>query len=115
MWRLTRNDEVNFRRGIAELSRSIPDDPHVRVLTGDLAFHENRAGDALKEYEAAYKARPSFSEAYFRAGVVLLHRGSVDEAKDAFERAMKANPAAAAVPRYSNSLAFCLAKLGRAR
>ena len=72
-----------------------------------------RAGDALKEYEAAYNARPSFSEAYFRAGVVLRNRGSVAEAKEAFERAMKANPAAPAVPRYSNNLAFSLAKLGR--
>ena len=110
---LARNDEVGFRRGIVEVLRSIPDDPHVRVLAGDLAFHENRAGDALKEYEKAYRARPSFSEAYFRAGVVLIHRGSIKDAKDALERATTANAAAAAVPRYSNSLAYCLAKLGR--
>ena len=89
---LARNDEVAFRRAIAELLRSIPDNPHVHLLAGDLAFHENRAGDALKEYEAAYKSRPSFSEAHFRAGVVLIHRGSVNDAKDAFERAINANP-----------------------
>jgi tetratricopeptide (TPR) repeat protein len=110
---LARNDERTFRRAVAELSKSLPNDPYVRVLAGDLAFHDDRAGDALKEYEWAYKARPSFSEAYFRAGVVLLHRGSINDAKDAFERAMNSNPAAAAVPRYSNSLAFCLVKLGR--
>jgi tetratricopeptide (TPR) repeat protein len=110
---LSRSDEVEFRLGIAVLLRSIPDDPRVRLLAGDLAFHENRAGDALNEYERASRARPSFSEAYFRAGIVLLHRGSIKDAKEALERAMNANPAAAAVPRYSNALAFCLAKLGR--
>ena len=38
---LVRNDAVNFRRGIADLSSLNSTDPHVRVLTGDLAFHEN--------------------------------------------------------------------------
>ena len=91
---LAHNDEVNFRRGIAALSTSTPHNPHVRLLAGDLAYHENRAGDALKDYQAAYTMRPSLSEAYFRAGVVLRNRGSILEAKEAFQLAIQANPAA---------------------
>jgi tetratricopeptide (TPR) repeat protein len=110
---LVRNDAVKFRQGIAALSTSMPDNPHVRLLKGDLTYHENRAGDALQDYQAAYTLRPSLSEAYFRAGVVLRNRGSRLEAKEAFQLAIQANPAAPAIPRYSNNLAFCLAKLGR--
>jgi tetratricopeptide (TPR) repeat protein len=85
----------------------------VRLLAGDLAYHENRAGDALHDYQAAYTIRPSLSEAYFRAGVVLRNRGSIPEAQEAFQLARQANLAAPAIPRYSNNFAFCLAKLGR--
>ena len=110
---LTRAMPVNFARGVAELERRMPNDPNVHVLRGDLAYYDKRAGDALKQYEGAYKLRPSLSEAFFRSGVIFSHRGSFVEAQQAFERALKASPAAAEVPRYRNNLAFVLAKLGK--
>lgn len=109
---LARHDELNFRRGLAALLQSIPDNPHVRLLAGDLAYHDNRVGDALQDYQAAYARRPSLSEAYFRAGVMLRHHGRLLEAAEAFQRAMHANTMALAIPQYSNNLAFCLSKLG---
>jgi tetratricopeptide (TPR) repeat protein len=109
---LARHDEVAFRRGMAAVSTAIPENPHGRLLAGDLAYHDHRAGDALQDYQAAYTMRPSFAEAYFRVGVVLRRRGDIAAAKAVFTRALDAHPVARAIPRYSNNLAFCLAKLG---
>ena len=110
---LARHAEVPFRNGLAALRASMPEHPHVQLLVGDLAYHEDRVGDALQAYQTAFDKRPSLAEASFRAGVVLRQRGDISAAATAFAQAMQANQAAPAVPRYRNNLAFCMAKLDR--
>jgi len=107
-----RADAPGFVRTVAELAKRRPDDPDLSLLEGDLAYADGRRDDALKHYDAAKRANPQLSEAFFRTGVVYLDQGRLPEAKAMFERALTANALAPLVPRYRNNLAYTLGKLG---
>jgi tetratricopeptide (TPR) repeat protein len=98
---------VRYALGLAELALRHPDaardafefvrkaEPAFETVYFDLAdvyLQLGRTGDALGVLRDAARRWPDDSEAHNAVGVVLIRRGALDDAVDAFERACAAAP-----------------------
>ena len=48
--------------------------------------------EAMREYQAALRINPDYSDAHNNLGVVYWQRGRLDEAKREFQTALRLNP-----------------------
>jgi uncharacterized Ntn-hydrolase superfamily protein len=59
---------------------------------GDQLLAQGRAEEAFRHYELAAQKAPHIDELFFWQGVALLNQGLIERAKEALERAFRANP-----------------------
>ncbi|HEX4007356.1 MAG TPA: cellulose synthase subunit BcsC-related outer membrane protein [Acidobacteriaceae bacterium] len=63
-----------------------------KMASGDAELTRNNSGAAIEAYRAALQLKPSSPEALEALGGALLQQGSVAEAEDLFQRALRAMP-----------------------
>jgi len=96
-------DTVLFDQQVRRLYQSRPNDPHINLFMGDLAFRLGKSEEAIQFYDKARQLHPNLAEAYFRLGVLHDQQGEWDEARRMYEKAADLSPA---TPKYRNNLAY---------
>lgn len=88
-------DQRKFDEAIAAyehyLSRK-PDDPDVRTDLGTMYLSTGNADQAVIQYRKVLAQHPQFFEAYFNLGVAYGQMNRLDDAKQAFDAAIKLAP-----------------------
>jgi len=102
------------RKALGEYQKALslkPDDAKALYRLGRLLGELGESGQAIEIIKKAVKLKPDFAEArsllaaeYNRQGVALLERGSLDEAREAFQAGIQANGGAAAAAALRNNL-----------
>jgi tetratricopeptide (TPR) repeat protein len=109
LWAAPDLDPVAFGRALDELARRRPDDPHVQVLRGHLAYVGRDFQAAIRYYDEARRRRPGLAEAYWGLGCCYEAMGRDAEALPMYERAVQISPQ---TPRYLDNLAALRARRG---
>jgi spermidine synthase len=88
-------------RAAVELSKLLeiqPDDPRAHRELAMLLHRRRRLAEAIPHYRAALDARAD-APTHFNLGAALLESGSLDEARESFEAALRLDPAHAEAQR----------------
>ena len=83
-----RNSETLFQRMIAVG----PNNYLAHYNLGNLYSREDKLAEAVRQYEAALSAEPSYAEAHNNLGAVLLRQGRFDEAVAHYSAAARLKP-----------------------
>lgn len=98
---------------IAETERALQLDPKLVMAHANLIILYGRAGNPKKaeeHYQAAVRLNPNqFADAPYNYGLVLMKEGRLEEAGQAFRRALEINPSFA---EASNDLGYLLERQG---
>jgi tetratricopeptide (TPR) repeat protein len=87
-----------YREALADLANAValaPGDPMVQNAYGLCLTRFDRWYDAIVAFEAAAKAKPDFSYAFFNLGWAQERVGELDAARASFEKAHDIDPASA--------------------
>ena len=72
-----------------QLSAKYPDDPHVSVFNGDIAYLEARYTTAMAHYRNALRLRPDYPQALFGLAITNEQLGNIDRSLDFYQRAIE--------------------------
>ena len=71
----------------------VPEEPAAHYLIGNLLYDRRRHEDAIRAWETALRLDPSNAIAWRNLGIALFNvRGNAQGAREAFDRALSANP-----------------------
>jgi tetratricopeptide (TPR) repeat protein len=96
------SDAVAFDRELARLMKQDPANPFLKILAGDSLLARGKATEAMQDYSAAVKIRPTLAEGWFRMGMVYDQQGRPGRALSSYEEAVKLSPSS---PHYVDNLA----------
>ena len=89
---LARRDTVNALKLINDYLQNQPRDPQMRFWKARLLEQDKRTDEAFDIYVQLSQDYPELPEVQNNLGVLLAARGKIDEAKQAFEHALRNNP-----------------------
>jgi tetratricopeptide (TPR) repeat protein len=101
-----RDDETLFRHTLAVTKENY----FAHKSLGDAFSEQGRFGEAMDQYQEAFRLNPQYADAHYNLGITLLKEGRIDEAINQFQEAIREKP------NYAdphNNLGFCLDKKGQ--
>lgn len=104
-----RTNAPRFRTKLDSLIKRTPNEPHLKVLQGDVLAAEGDTLDALHLYQEATRLDPKLAEAWFRIGVLYDLDKDPTEAIAQFQKAVDLAPES---PHYRTNLATEFAAAG---
>jgi tetratricopeptide (TPR) repeat protein len=103
----------HWRNSITLLQHTVAVEPGsfvARVMLGNALLERHQLDGALREYQAAQRLRPDYSEAWLHAGVVFTEQGRPGEAIPCLLKAVQLAPG---WPEPQRRLALALLRQGR--
>ena len=77
---------------LSQMTKDSPDSYRVHQLTAELFLEQDRAGDAIREYELALKSRPEDNTLHFGLGRAELRQRNMEAAIAEFQKVIKRDP-----------------------